>query len=273
MPAEKTDAVILRVVEFSESSCVVTLYTEGFGKISALAKGARRPKSPFDGAIDLLSICRIVFLRKNVEVLDLLTEAKLVRRFRSAATDLHRLYAGMHAIQLVSSLTDHAEPHPSLYRILAQAIESLDSGGPVAETLLQFELSLLAELGHMPALEDCVECGAPVGKAGKNGLVSFGLLNGGVLCPRCRPGKRSVVQIRGETVEAMRHLSGRDREGNIVASDALETGENPMLVCEAGISIPRASRGEIRGLLDQYLANLIGHKPSTSQWLRRVFTE
>ncbi len=273
MPAEKTDAVILRVVEFSESSCVVTLYTEGFGKISALAKGARRPRNPFDGAIDLLSICRIVFLRKNVDVLDLLTEAKLVRRFRSAATDLHRLYAAMHVIQLVSSLTDHAEPHPALYRILVRTIETLDSGGPVAETLLQFELNLLAELGHMPALADCVECGERVNKAGENSPVSFGLFNGGVLCSRCRPGKRGVVQLRSETVKAMQRLSGQDPDENIADCEEYESGENPMLVCEAGRSISPASRGEIRGLLDQYLANLIGYRPETSQWLRRVFTD
>lgn len=75
MAAEKTRGIILRVVEFSETSCVVTLFTEDFGKVGALAKGARRPKGPFEGAIDLLALVRIVLLRKSSDTLDLLTEA------------------------------------------------------------------------------------------------------------------------------------------------------------------------------------------------------
>lgn len=77
MPAEKTLAIVLRVVEFSETSCIATLFTRDFGKIGALAKGARRPKSPFDSALDLLAVCRIVFIDKSADVLDLLTEARL----------------------------------------------------------------------------------------------------------------------------------------------------------------------------------------------------
>ena len=65
MPSEKVQAIVIRVVEFSETSCVVTLFTREFGKISGLAKGARRPKSPFESALDLLAVCRIVFLHKS----------------------------------------------------------------------------------------------------------------------------------------------------------------------------------------------------------------
>ena len=84
MSSEKTLAIVIRVVEFSETSCVVTLFTRDFGKIGALAKGARRLKSPFESALDLLAVCRIVFLHKSSDALDLLTEAKLERRFRLA---------------------------------------------------------------------------------------------------------------------------------------------------------------------------------------------
>ena len=87
MPSEKTLAIVLRVIDFSESSCVVHLFTRDFGKIGGLAKGARRPKSPFEAALDLLAVCRIVFLHKSSESLDLLTEAKLERRFRAATRD------------------------------------------------------------------------------------------------------------------------------------------------------------------------------------------
>ena len=100
MAAEKTTGIVLRVIAFSETSCIVTMMTRDFGKITTLAKGARRPKSPFEAALDVLAICRIVFLDKSSGAMGLLTEAKLERRFRSASASLTRLYAGLSIIHI-----------------------------------------------------------------------------------------------------------------------------------------------------------------------------
>ena len=157
MSAEKTTAIVLRVVEFSESSCVVTLMTRDFGKITALAKGARRRKSPFEGALDLLSISRIVFLHKNSEALDLLTEAKLERRFRSASVDLDRLFAGLYVVELLAAMTDEGDPHPDLFELAQQSVARIDEGFVLINTLLRFELRSLLFLGHKPMLDQCVD--------------------------------------------------------------------------------------------------------------------
>src|SRR5450759_3820095 len=95
MPSEKATAIVIRTVEFSETSLVVTLFTREFGKIGALAKGARRLKGPFESALDLLALCRIVFLHKSSDALDLLTEAKLLRRFRPAGRNRRRSFASV----------------------------------------------------------------------------------------------------------------------------------------------------------------------------------
>src|SRR6266513_5517661 len=100
MSSEKATALVLRVVEFSETSSILTIFTREFGKVRGLAKGARRPKGPFESALDLLCLCRIVFLRKSSDALDLLTEAKLERRFRPR--DLSSLYAGYYVAELLS---------------------------------------------------------------------------------------------------------------------------------------------------------------------------
>ena len=105
----------MRLVDFSETSSVVTLFTREFGKVQALAKGGRRPKGPFESALDLLALCRIVFLRKSSDALDLLTEAKLERRFRPPAGSLPALYAGYYMAELLGKLTDNYDPHPELF--------------------------------------------------------------------------------------------------------------------------------------------------------------
>ncbi|MCU0978191.1 MAG: DNA repair protein RecO [Pirellulaceae bacterium] len=246
MSTEKTLAIVLRVVDFSETSCVVTLFTEQFGKIGTLAKGARRPKSPFDSALDLLAVCRIVFIDKAGDVLDLLTEARLERRFRSASRDLSRLYAGFYVAELLLELTDLGDPHPELYRRADETLLALDRDGPVAGTVLSFEVTALRLLGHLPALQDCVLCGTPA-SAGQE-RVLFGQLAGGVLCPRCRQGQKQVVSVSREGHEALQQLA------------------NPGVTERVG-EIEVRVRGELRGLLNHYVTNLLGHPPRMQAYL------
>ena len=137
MSSEKSLAIVLRLIDFSETSVVTTMFTEDFGKISALAKGARRPKGPFEAALDLLAVCRIVFIHKSSDALDLLTEAKLERRFRAATRDLSRLYAGYYVAELLQDLTDEGDPHPRLFHAANQTISRLDNSAEIVPTVLR----------------------------------------------------------------------------------------------------------------------------------------
>ena len=186
MSTEKASAIVIRAVDFSESSLVVTLFTREFGKLGALAKGAKRLKNPFESALDLLALCRIVFLHKSSESLDLLTEAKLIRRFRPHGRDLLGVYAGYYVAELLGGLTDDDDPHPRLFDLADATLAALAAGEPAARRVIRYELGMLRLLGLMPALENCSECGAEVLPSGR---IAFGQNEGGVLCERCRVGK------------------------------------------------------------------------------------
>jgi len=245
MATEKTLAIVLRVIDFSETSCVVTLFTRDFGKISGLAKGARRPKGPFESALDLLALCRIVFIHKSSDVLDLLTEAKLQRRFRSASRDLSRLYAGYYIAELLREMIDEGDPHPDLFDATEETLRLLDGEGSVAESLLRFEVTALRVLGHLPLLDACVECGQPVASRYR---VPFGLLAGGVLCEEHCVGKKRVVRISRAAVEALQCFAD--------PSDAWkEYHLEPRL------------RGELRGVLNYYISHLLGRRPRMHKYL------
>ena len=246
MPAEKATAIVLRTIEFSESSLVVTLFTREAGKVRALAKGGRRLKGPFESALDLLALCRIVFLRKSSEALDLLTEAKLQRRFRPAGRELSSLYAGYYVAELLSGLTDDYDPHPELFDLTDQTLQALADGQPVARLVLRFELGALRILGHLPSLDACVQCGVEVRLAGR---VAFGQLDGGVLCAKCRGGRRQVASVSAGALRTMAQLA------------------DPLSQSWQRIEIDTTSRGEIRGLLNHYIANLLGHAPRMQRYL------
>ena len=250
MPSEKALAIVLRVVDFSETSCVVTLFTDEFGKIGALAKGARRPRSPFEAALDLLVVSRIVFIHKSSDALDLLTEAKLERRFRAATRDLSRLYAGYYVAELLNQLTDEDDPHPELFQAADRTLLALDNDGEIVRVTLRFELTALQVLGHMPSLALCVGCGQQV--AGAGGRVAFGQLAGGVLCGQCRVGKRQVVSVSEGAIEAMRQFADQNGDG------------------WQHLELDRPLQGELRGLLNHYVCNLLGHRPRMHRFLRML---
>src|SRR5450755_586118 len=94
MSMEKATALVIRATDFSETSRVVTLWTRELGKVRALAKGGRRLKSNFDVALDLLTVCGIVLIRKSSGSLDLLTEARVKERFGQLRPELAARYAG-----------------------------------------------------------------------------------------------------------------------------------------------------------------------------------
>lgn len=247
MSAEKTIAIVVRIIEFSESSCIVTLMTRDFGKITVLAKGARRRKSPFEGALDLLSISRIVFLHKKSESLDLMTEARLERRFRSASIDLDRLYAGMYVVELLTAMTDEGDPHPELYDFAEQSIQRIDEGVSLADTLIRFELGSLSTLGHKPMLDHCVSCGRF--KATESKAVHFGLKAGGILCSSCRPGNKSVVELTETTWKNLIRL------GQMNGSDELDQ---------------IVTGGEIRQFMNNYISHHLGFQPRLQKYITGI---
>jgi DNA repair protein RecO (recombination protein O) len=249
MPSEKATAIVIRTVEFSETSLVVTLFTREFGKIGALAKGARRLKNPFESALDLLALCRIVFLHKSSEALDLLTEAKLLRRFRSTGRNLAGLYAAYYVAELLGEMTDDDDPHPELFDLADQTLTALAAGDSVSKWIVRFELGALRLLGHAPSLEACVECGTPVTPTGR---VAFGLLDGGVMCPNCRVGRQQVVQVNAGVLRVMGRLADPD-------SDVWRR-----------VEISPSGLGEMRGLLNRYFTHLLGHKPKMHEYLRML---
>jgi len=245
MSTDKTLAIVIRSVEFSETSSIVTLFTEDFGKIGGLAKGSRRPKGPFESALDLLSVCRIVLIRKSSEALDLLTEAKLERRFRGTDRGLSHLYAGFYVAELLNELTDLGDPHPELFALADRTLDELGTSMAAGRQVLRFEWSTLRLLGNLPVLDQCAGCGTPIEAKGQ---ISFGLLDGGVLCRSCREGRRQVVSVSGETIRTLTAFAAED---DTWQNWPLDTG----------------NWGQLRSVVNRYLWHMLGRKPRMHEFM------
>jgi DNA repair protein RecO (recombination protein O) len=211
---EKAQALVIRQVDFSESSRVVTFLTREFGRVSALAKGAKRLKGPFEAALDLLSECRVVFIRKAPGVLNLLTEARLLKRFQPPQTDpgagLSRLYGGYYIAELLNGLTEDFDPDPAVYDLTTASLSRLTSpDSSPSSTLIHFEISLLRLIGLLPNLFECTVCGTPVEP---DSQLAHWVSQGGLLCPECRREEYAGTSISAGSAVALRSLAADDAD-------------------------------------------------------------
>ena len=156
------------------------------------------------------------------------------------------LYAGYYVAELLSELTDDYDPNAALFDLAEQVLQGLARGDSASNSVLRWELAALAVQGHLPSLDRCVECGKNVPTADR---MSFGLLVGGVLCPDCRVGKRQLVSVHGGTIRAMAMLAD-------LQTDAWTR-----------LQMDSRTRGELRGLMNNYLSHLLGHRPRMQEYL------
>jgi len=243
------DALVLRTVDFSETSLIVTLYTRQFGKVEALAKGGRRLKSPFESSLDLLAKNSIVFIQKRGDVLDILTESKLIRRFRVRSSNLAGTLGGCYAAELVNSFTALGDSMPSLYDLTVKVLHQLETGTLVMRTLTRFEGRLLQILGHSPSLRNCVVCNEPITRV-PGERICFGMLDGGIICSDCLSEHRQTVAVASETLDTWEALMS-----------PLDRSEH-----WKHLSMSRQTLGEIRRLANQYICTLLGRKPRLHDW-------
>lgn len=150
MNAERTPGIVLRVRPLTETSLIVHWLTEHCGRLATVARGARRPKSPFRGKLDLFYEAELSFQRSRRSDLHLLREVVVRDLHPALRTDLARLRAAAHAVQLLEQATEPEAPVPELYALLRDLLRA--EAAPAAPLVLAFEWRLLGLLGLQPDL-------------------------------------------------------------------------------------------------------------------------
>jgi DNA repair protein RecO (recombination protein O) len=149
METERAEAIVLRCQPVTESSLLVTWFTREFGKLKMLAKGARRPKSPVRGKIDLFYRDEILFLRSRRSDLHLLHDCFLETPRARLRQTMGGLTAASYASELVDVATELEDANPAVFELLDQTLDALTTRvTPVV--LIWFELQLLQVIGWAP---------------------------------------------------------------------------------------------------------------------------
>ncbi|MFM1768714.1 MAG: repair protein RecO [Verrucomicrobiota bacterium] len=142
--------LILRTRPLTETSLVVHWLTAEHGRLATVAKGARRPKSPFRGKLDLFFLADFGYLPSRRSSLHLLREVTVRETHAGLRRDLALLQQASYAVQLVEQATETDTPLPGPFQLLSDLLDWLPHHAPSPVPVLAFELRLLEESGLAP---------------------------------------------------------------------------------------------------------------------------
>ena len=227
-------------IDLGENDRILTLFTREYGKVSAVAKGARRGKSRLSGATDLFTHSRLLLgTGKN---LDVISQCEIAHSFPELRLDLERLARATYFCELLDRMTLERDAMTSqeLFDLTLSALRLLQrADGYLDGVVHAYELHLLALIGYAPVLDRCVKCGELLERR----QIGFSPSLGGTLCNADRYKADDAVSLSLESVETMQNLLAEDSE------DLLRLHPTP----KAAAEIDRALRWFVRARVDRDL--------------------
>jgi DNA repair protein RecO (recombination protein O) len=242
----KTEGVVLKHSYIGEADALVTLCTPDRGKLRAVARGVRRPKSRLAGHLEPLTHCTMMLAEGRT--LDVVSGCATLDSFQGIKSDLWLLSCGLYTADLTDRLSAEGAENRPLFRLLLDALHSLAVGVDPALVLRYFELRALACSGYLPELWECAVCHRKL-EAITN---YFSPAAAGLLCPSCR-GKEGLS--RPASVDSVKVLRFFARN------------ECPAL---ARLRLkPRLAR-EIEDLMQGYVTYVLDREVTSAKWLREL---
>jgi DNA repair protein RecO (recombination protein O) len=176
----RTEAIVLRSIRYGEADRILHLYTPGYGRLSAIAKGARRARSRFGARLEPFFHIRVI-LHEGRGELHTVTGVDTVAAHAGLREHAATIDAAGRACDAVARLFETPDPHPEVFRLLANELTllDLDVAHARAATGLAFRLKLLLAAGIVPQLASCAGCGE------SEHLQGFSAAAGGVVCSSC----------------------------------------------------------------------------------------
>jgi DNA repair protein RecO (recombination protein O) len=154
MNEERTTGVVLRTRPLTETSLIVQWLTPDLGRLATVAKGARRPKSPFRGQLDLFYVAEFSFARSRRSELHALREVKLLETHASLRQTLAWLEQASYCATLIEQTTETETPLRQLFSQFTGLLDELPKAPAQPQTVFAFEVKLLKELGLQPNLAE-----------------------------------------------------------------------------------------------------------------------
>lgn len=196
-------AIVLRAIEHGDHDKIVTFFTLKQGKISLIAKGAKKSIRRFAGILELFSVLNLVWAHSRGRGLPILQEASVAHPFERIRTDIAKTAYASYWCELVYHWMEQGQKHVSVYELLEYTLDKLNAGDLSEGTLhLALQLRFMVLNGFRPGFEHCSTCHMPLEQCGSP-AVAFDAMRGGILCPKCYRQKPGHLHLSKGTIKLL----------------------------------------------------------------------
>jgi DNA repair protein RecO (recombination protein O) len=239
----KAEAVVIKRTKLGEADRIVTLYTPDYGKIKAVTKGTRRPKSKLGGHVELLTYSSLLLAKGRN--LDIVTQAQTIESFLPLKNDLHGMAYGLYVTELLDSFTIENDVNRELFDLLIDTLQRLVTASNKDIVLRYFELHLLDRIGYRPQLQCCTNCG----KSLQPVTNYFSSSQGGALCRDCSYEEPVATPISLNALKVLRLWQGCTYDS------------------AAKVNINAELSSELEQIMREYIRSLLERQVKSVAWL------
>lgn len=198
--SHRVEAIVLRHADWGEADRLLWLFTREQGKIQAVAKGVRKPRSRKAGHLEPFT--RAVLLLASGRDLPIVTQAEAKDAYLAIREDLVRLGYASYVIELLDRFTYEEGENIALFRLLSETLSRLNVEPQPAFAVRYYEVRLLDLVGFRPQLIQCVNCGQEIRAEDQ----FFSFEKGGVICPKCGPKEPGARHVSLQALRILRHF-------------------------------------------------------------------
>jgi DNA repair protein RecO (recombination protein O) len=252
MPDFSSPAILLRRMDYGDFDVIITFFTLKRGKLSLIAKSAKKSTRRFAGILELFSVLEVVAGTGRGRGLSVLQEAVLKQPFSAIRADFRKTAYASYWAELIYNWIEENSKQVSLYHLLEHVLTELDSGRTAAAVLnILFQMRFLALSGHRPNLDDCSVCRKELENIKQDKIITDSQ-RGGILCKNCRTGSASRMLLGKGTIKQLLWVES----GGLAKATRIKFS-HPALI-------------EGTEFLEEFVCYHLGKQPRSLKFLRQI---
>jgi DNA repair protein RecO (recombination protein O) len=210
MPGFSTPAIMIRRTDYGDYDLIVTLFTLKKGKISAIAKSAKKSQKRFSGVLELFSLIDVVCSTGRRKGMPILQEAMLSHPFPEIRRSIKKTAYASYWSELIYTWLEEEKEQTQLYRLFNDVLATLDDGRmPEDQLSILFQMRFMKLSGLRPNLAYCRICQTDLEQF-RNQRVVFDLINGGIICGNCPDPKLARAYLSKGTIKQLQWIENGD---------------------------------------------------------------